>query len=121
MTGHDDGPLYTSIPMSTHESDQAVAEYRGVLLDLTKLTREHFEVCDVPGCPGGPALSLMAELIAKGPSISLTALAMSVYLLAKGESLDAPDELEELLRATKDEEPEAGEAGRTGESESDPS
>jgi len=81
------------------QADQVMAEFRDILATIVRHCREHFDVCDNPGCPGSSAFAGIAEVIAQGPNVSLAALTLAVHYLAKNEDL-LMDELEVALSGT---------------------
>lgn len=88
---------HAPMPLVPAEMDQTIAHYREHLTDAVARTREHFNRCDQIGCPGRQVIDDLMEIIQEGPGQALTALALTVYYLAKGEDLLAPMGLEELL------------------------
>lgn len=88
---------HAPMPLVPAELDQTIAHYREHLMDAVARTREHFSRCDQIGCPGRHVIQDLIEIVEEGPGQALTALALAVYYLAKGEDFLSPSGLEELL------------------------
>lgn len=103
--------------LSAAEIEQTVAEYKDLIGEMVGAAREHKLRCDTPGCPGQTVIHALAEIIKKGPDMSLTALGLCITFLATGETFTLPadhpledQELKEMLHGV------LGETGLLGES-----